>query len=309
VIAGHLHGIKRDEGGGPAQVAQIASELASRRDKPQESRRGHNNSYNPGFYTAATIGNHAAVCLATLEAVAGDDVVGGDEFLLRCLGEYLTRDEHIKLDEALQAVRDVAIDGLFEYLDEHLDSRNVVLALLVKYKQRAEWFRREALRALAISGSAAKTGERALAMDLYEYLLDQSVEFFVEPVSGSGEPDIVLREPQGNYVVLDAKYIKARDSPSDVKRKLAAGFHQVARYCDDYQEPAGHLVVFSESRRRISPDLEAADAWRFLSIGGRLVYYTEIWIADAPSASKLGKAEEIVVPRTDLLAEAVEPSA
>ena len=123
----------------------------------------------------------------------------------------------------------------------------------------------------------------------------------MEPVSGSGEPDLVLREPAGRYVVVDAKYIKADDSPSDVRRKLAAGFHQVARYCDDYQEPSGHVVVFSESRKRISPELEEADGWRFLRMGGRVVYYTEIWIADAPSASKLGKAEELFVPKTDLL--------
>ena len=46
---------------------------------------------------------------------------------------------------------------------------------------------------------------------------------------------------------------------------------------------------------------------RFLSIGGRTVYYTEIWIADAPSASKLGKAEEIVVSKADLLTAITTP--
>ena len=304
VMAGHLHGIRRETGGGAERVRQIAAELAARRQVPGP---GRSDSYEPGFYAASTLVDHANVCLAMLEAIAGDDTVGGDEFLIRCLGEYLNGDDHIKLDDALQVIRDVALDGLFEYLDEHLDSRNIVLALLMKYKQRAEWFRRGQLRVVASPESDAKTGERALVMDLYEYLLDQSVEFFVESVSASGEPDIVLREPEGKYVVLDAKYINADASPSEVKRKLAAGFHQVARYCDDYQEPAGHLVLFSESRRRISLELENADGWRFLSLGGRIVYYTDIWIADAPSASKLGKAEEIAVSRADLLAIPAEP--
>ena len=294
VIAGHLHGIRREPGDGATRVRQIAADLAARG--------GREVQYQPGFYKASTLAEHAAVCLAMLEAVAADETVRGDEFLVRCLGEYLTGTEDIEFNDALQTVRDVALDGLFEFLDEQLDSGNIVLALLAKYRQRAEWFRRAALRALAAPDGGARRGERALAMDLYEYLLDQSVEFFVEPMSGSGEPDVVLREPAGKHVVLDAKHIKEDDSPSDIKRKLAAGFHQVAQYCNDYQEPAGHLVVYSESRRRISLELEEGDGWRFLSIGGRIVYYTEIWIADAPSASKLGKAEEIVVPKVDLVA-------
>ncbi|MGK3985479.1 hypothetical protein WME99_20705 [Sorangium sp. So ce136] len=201
----------------------------------------------------------------------------------------------------MQAVRDVALDGLFEYLDENLDSRNVVLALLQKYKQRCEWFRRSRLRSAAASGMENRTGERALAADLYEYLLDQGVEFFVEPVSGTGEADLILREPTGRYVVIDAKYLKADDTPSELKRKLSFGFHQVARYCDDYDEPTGHLVAFSESRKHLSIELDESDGWRFLRVGGRVIYYVEVWIADSPSASKLGRAEEVTIPRIDLL--------
>jgi hypothetical protein len=43
------------------------------------------------------------------------------------------------------------------------------------------------------------------------------------------------------------------------------------------------------------------DGWRYLLLGGRSVYYTEIRIAESPSASKLGKAEEVVLSREDLL--------
>jgi hypothetical protein len=300
ILAGHLHGIRRAHCDGAGRVATIASELASRRAPRQDGGRS-TSSYDPGFYEASTIDEHAAVCLSVLDAICADETRKGDEFLLRCLGEYLTGDDQIKHEEALEALRDVALDGLFEFLDEHLDSRNIVLALVRKYQQRAEWFRRGTLRTLATSESHGRAGERALALDLYEYLLDQGVEFFVEPVSGSGEPDIVLREPTGKYVVLDAKYVNQADSPSDIRRKISSGFHQVARYCDDYQEPAGHLVVFSESRKRISPELEDADGWRFMNTGGRTIYYTEIWIADAPSASKLGKAEEVVISKAQLL--------
>jgi hypothetical protein len=82
---------------------------------------------------------------------------------------------------------------------------------------------------------------------------------------------------------------------------LAAGFHQVARYCDDYNESAGYLVVFSSSRRHLSLELEETDGTRYLRVGGRIIYYLEIWIADSPSASKLGKAEELSISKADLL--------
>jgi hypothetical protein len=306
VVSGHIHGVRRELGNGANRVVQIGLDLAARRAKLTDQAHVVRDSYEPGFYEASTLADHAAVCLSVLDAIASDDTPRGDEFLVRCLGEYLTGDDHIKFDDALQTLRDVAIDGLFEFLDEHLDARNVVLALLVKYKQRAEWFQRAALRALAGPSDGTRGGERSLAMNLYEYLLDQSIEFFVEPVSGSGEADVVLREPSGKYVIVDAKHIKQDDSPSHIKRKLASGFHQVARYCDDYHEGAGHLVVFSESPRRLSVELEESDGWRFLRLGSRLVYYTDIWIADSPSASKLGKAEEISVSKADLLTDSVD---
>jgi hypothetical protein len=266
-------------------------------------------SYNPGFYNATDIEEHAALCLAILEVVARsfnklEDLEG--KFLLCLLGEYLTK-KNVKriheeaLSDSVGAIRDVAFDGLFEYLDECLDSRNIILALLHKYKQRCEWFRRERLRQYAQNRLEGKEGEHALAIDLKEYLLDQSVEFFVEATSAKGKPDIVLRESNGKYIVVEAKYLREDDKPSDIKSKLADGFHQVFQYCDDFNEPAGYLVVFSESPLRLLIELEEQDSWRLLRLGGRQIYYVEISIADTPSASKLGRADEVTISKSDLV--------
>ncbi|MEN3313736.1 MAG: hypothetical protein V7645_3065 [Actinomycetota bacterium] len=298
VLAGHLHALRLRDDAAVDRIVTIGRELGSLREDPGVRRV----SYDPGFYAATSLESHAAVCLAITEAVARDARPRGDEFLVRCLAEHLTGNDKINADDALLTLRDVALDGLFEHLDENLDSRNVILALIRKYRQRAEWFQRRRLRDLA-AGSDGRSGERALADDLYEYLLDQTLEFFVEPSSGSGEVDVVLREPGGRYVVVDAKFVRSSDTPSEVKRKLASGVHQVARYCDDYQEPAGHLVIYSDSRRHLALDLEEADGWRFLRVGGRLIYVAIIWIADAPSASKLGKAEEVSISRAELCAD------
>ncbi|MBK9260451.1 MAG: hypothetical protein IPM54_11515 [Polyangiaceae bacterium] len=297
MTAAQIHGIKTRPSAAAEAVRTIAADLKSRN---LENTSGGIPFYTPVSYSASNIEDHAAMCLAVLETLAQTKPF--DPFLTRCLAEHLNQDDHIKIDDAVQVLRDVALDGLFEHLDEHLDSRNILLILLQKYKQRSEWFRRDRLRRVAGDGLEGKLGERALAADLYEYLLDQSVEFFVEPASGAGEADIVLREPNGKYIVVDAKYIKAEDAPSEVKRKLASGFHQVARYCDDYNEPAGYLVAYSESRRRLAVELAESDGWRLLPAGGKLIYFVEIGIADSPSASKLGRADEIVVSAEELIA-------
>ena len=141
----------------------------------------------------------------------------------------------------------VAVDGLFEYIDEQLNARNVLLALLRKYKQRCEWFHKSRLVKAGAEGLEGRSGERALVLDLHEYLVDQGVEFFVEPSSSSGEADLILRDANGRYIVVDAKHLKPEDSVAEVRRKLAFGFHQVVRYCEDYNESAGYLVGFDES--------------------------------------------------------------
>jgi len=217
-------------------------------------------------------------------------------------GEYLTGNDQLKPDEALRIVRDVAVDGLFEYIDEQLDARNVLLALLRKYKQRCEWFHRSRLVKAGAEGLEGRSGERALVLDLHEYLVDQSVEFFVEPSSSSGEADLVLRDANGRYIIVDAKHLKPEDGAAEVRRKLASGFHQVTRYCEDYNEPTGYLVGFDESPRRLHLELDETDGWQYLSLGGKGVYYLGISIAALPSASKAGRAEEINVTADDLRA-------
>ncbi len=45
-------------------------------------------------------------------------------------------------DEASAIYKDWYVEPLFNYLDETLDDANVVLALLVRYKQKVEWYRK-----------------------------------------------------------------------------------------------------------------------------------------------------------------------
>ena len=75
------------------------------------------------------------------------------------------------------------------YVDEHLDDQQAILYFLRRYKHRCEWFHAERLRQ-AVRHDTHK-GEKTLALDLYEYMHDQGIDFHIEPHSTSGIPDFV----------------------------------------------------------------------------------------------------------------------
>jgi len=247
-------------------------------------------------YIADTVLEHAALSLAVLDRIATSASREVDqEDLLREMAIAITG-RSWGIDESLEAIRDVALDGLYEWIDEKIDSRNAVLGLLLKYKQRSEWFGRERLRSLAAGG-----GERSLAVELQQYIFDQGVEFTIEPTSSSGEPDLVLRDTDDSHVIIDAKYIAPGSPPSEYKRKLGHGFHQVARYCHDFNEPVGYLVVFLADNKTPMLPLAVQDGFSFLEVNGKNVYYVPVAIADAPSASRAGRAEEVAISMSDLI--------
>lgn len=260
-------------------------------------------AYHPGTYTADNSLKHSSVCYHIIAGLAAIEKLDQhkENFLLCCLGEYLNEDEHIKIDDALSVLRDVAIDGLYEYLDEHLDERNSIYSILIKYKQRCEWFRKNRLRNYAENGLEGKKGELALAIDVQEYVLNQGVDFFVEPASASGEADLIIKSSEGRHIVIDAKYIKDESNRSTISSKLSSGFHQVSRYCNDFNVSDGFLVNFVSNSTRIRLDLDIQDGFPYLQLGSKTIYYIEVNIAKEPSASKSGKAVEVEISKDELI--------
>ena len=250
---------------------------------------------------ASTLEDHAAVCLAVVSACAEWDNPDENRAIIHFLSYILTgTDRQSQYGDALEVIRDVAVVGLYEYLDEQIDARNALYSVLLKYRTRCEWFRRERLREVA-KGLEGKKGERALAVDLQEYIFNQGVEFSIEPQSASGEVDLLLRDVDGRFLVIDAKYIAADAPPSEVKRKIAEGLHQVSRYCSDYGQSNGFLVVFLATSVTPRLPLDETDGLRYLRVKGANVFVVLVSIGDAPSASKSGKAQELLIDREDLL--------
>jgi len=260
-----------------------------------------------GFYAATSTEEHAALCLHVVRAVTttGELQPGVRDYTFQHLAEYLTGQGY-EAEEAIRPLRDVAVDGVYEYLDEQIGTRNVIYSILLRYKQRSEWFHRTELRGIADDGPEGVTGERGLARDLDEYVFNQHVEFIIEPRSSSGEADLILREPGGRYLVIDAKYVPVDSTRSAIRDQMNSGFHQVARYCEDYREPEGFLVPFIRTSKRISLELEESDGLRFLKLGGKTIYYLPVQISDEPSASKSGKAEEVIITKEELVSPVIE---
>lgn len=173
-------------------------------------------------------------------------------------------------------------------------------------KQHSEWFHQKRLRTIADEGSEGIKGERGLARDPDEYVFNQDVEFIIEPRSSSGEADLILREPGGRYLIIDAKYVHEDSTRSTIRDQMNSGFHQVARYCEDYREPEGFLISFIRTSKRISLELEESDGLRFLKLGGKTIYYLPVQISDEPSASKSGKAEDVTITKEELVSPVLE---
>lgn len=162
----------------------------------------------------------------------------GDENLENAIGGFYTGD--FKISENLDAFRSMFLEPLYDYLDEHIDDQQAILALLRRYKHKCEWFQREKL--FKLWSENTQKGEKLLALDMYDFLHDQGLDFTIEPSSVSGSADLVAAQKTDDPLIADAK-IFCPEKGKDVSY-IAAGFNQVYIYTVDHNEPFGYLIVF-----------------------------------------------------------------
>ena len=63
------------------------------------------------------------------------------------------------------------------------------------------------------------------------------------------------------------------------------------------------LTVFVDDDVAILVDLEQSSGFRYFKVGGYVIYYVEVNIADRPSASKAGKARQVTISAAELVEE------
>lgn len=145
--------------------------------------------------------------------------------------------------EALECIREIFLEPFYEYVDEQLDDQRAMLALLIRYKHRSEWFKRDYLWKLS---QTERRGEKELALNLYSYLFDQGIDFIIEPSSISGEIDLIASQNTDDPLLLDTKIF---DGDGRGKAYIRKGFNQIYTYTQQYNEPFGYLLIYKISER------------------------------------------------------------
>lgn len=198
----------------------------------------------------------------------------------------------------LEWFRTEYIEPLFDYIDEHIDDKRMILALLRKYKHRCEWFRRADL--LTKWKADTQRGEELLAYDLYEYLHDQGIEFHIEPESEAGRVDLISAQSGKDRLLADAKIFNP-DRGQNVSY-LGKGFRQLYDYTKTYNEPFGYLVIFKTCEHDLSIQTEHQEqAVPFVTHNNKTIFLVVIDLFQHPEpASKRGKLKSYEVTPAQL---------
>jgi hypothetical protein len=184
-----------------------------------------------------------------------------------------------------------------------LDDANVVLAMLIRYKQKVEWYRRAEV--LRLYEDDTSKGERTVKQHMFEFLFDQGLPFHVEPVAASGEPDVVsLHDSQHHFI----GEVKVFDAEGRGKSYIKKAFYQTYRYCVDYNEPLAYLIVFNVSRKQLRVEVSSdPDGVPRFEYNHKTIFLVVIDIHEREgTASTLGVAETVTITLAELIHEVQE---
>lgn len=205
----------------------------------------------------------------------------------------------INLDDSLEYFKVLYLEPLYEYLDEQLDDQRAILAFLRRYKHKCEWFKR--LNLFNSWDQDTQRGEKHLALDLYEYLYDQGLDFTIEPYSASGEVDLVTAQKDEEPLIADVKIF----NPGKGKGKayLARGFNQIYQYTLDYNEPFGYLIIFKTCEEDLRFALsDRSQSIPFVVHNNKTIFIFTIDIfPHEKSASKRGSLKSVEITEEDLI--------
>lgn len=220
-----------------------------------------------------------------------------EEGIESAVGSYYTGE--YKLSINLDAFRSMYIEPLYDYIDEHIDDQRAILAILRRYKHKCEWFKREYLFKLWSENTTI--GEKLLAMDMYDYLHDQGLDFTIEPESISGKADLVSAQNSSDPLIADTKIFcpeKGKDT-----RYISSGFNQVYIYTLDYNEPFGYIIIFKtcEADLKFSLSLQS-ESTPFVVHNNKTIFIITIDIfPHEKSASKRGQLKSYEIQESDLI--------
>jgi len=199
----------------------------------------------------------------------------------------------------IETFRFLFLEPLYEYLDEQLDDQKAILALLRRYKHKCEWFQRDQL--FKLWEEDTQRGEKHLALDLYEYLHNQGLDFTIEPWSISGKADLVSAQTGEEPLIADAKIFHPERSKG--KDYIARGFNQIYQYTLDFNETFGYLIIFKTCETDLRFALSSHEqSTPFVIHNNKTIFLITIDIFPyGESASKRGGLKTIEITEDDLI--------
>ena len=199
-----------------------------------------------------------------------------------------------------QAFSSIYLEPVISYLIDKLQNRQNLLAALIKYKQKVEWFQRSIIRD-QITRCSNRVEEKVLNPRVYEYLHDVGVEFYIEPYSqeSGGRPDFISAQSNEPKLILDGKYLATAET---AKNKIINAFSQVYQYTHDFNRPDGYIVLFKKFKDDIRFSFETSDFELPIIIrNGKRIYFLVINISNSTSPSQTGRLREIQISENDLV--------
>lgn len=135
--------------------------------------------------------------------------------------------------------------------------------ILSRYKHKCEEYGVDRLkRQIELLG--ASNGEKALQLDLAEYLFDRGLTPIIEKTMAHDRIDILALGPQDS--VIEIKFFRDIEDIKDIFQ----GFAQTIKYTQAHQKTVGYYVIFQDS------DKFKIQTEPFIEIEGTLIYVFNI---------------------------------
>lgn len=190
------------------------------------------------------------------------------------------------------------IEPVFLIINEKISERQCFLHFLIRYKQKAEWFKKDEL--FEIAKKITSQTEINLQKHLFEYLHDCEVVFFVEPRSPGGKVDFLSPQKDGSRVIAETK-VFSRGSRG--KSYLIKGFRQLYNYTCDHNEPFGFLIIYNISDAAIHFSFKNSTfGVPRIHFNDKIIHFLNIDLHPySVSASQRGKAKVVKISESELI--------
>lgn len=137
------------------------------------------------------------------------------------------------------------VDPVVNFVEDRLEEGGSILALLLRYVRRVEWFDQARLYSAAKRDPAS--GASVLDADLRRFLLESGVDYPFSQSSSRADP---LRDDEAKPLALETRLFDPVAGADQAH--VRAGFEQAVSLAREHGRPAGYLVVFGLAGERLA---------------------------------------------------------